>query len=244
MSGGKHRVLVVSAHAADYVWRAGGTIARYIDSGDRVKVVVLSLGVRGESNDLWKQGNNEQQVHDIRLDETKKAAAILGVEDFECWDLQDYPIEATKDLTDRLVGLIRTYRPDIILTHDRYDVLNPDHNLVSDLTYRCGILSNSGGVRIDGTVATKQMAFFGFEPHQTELSGYKPGCFIDITPTYDRKLRAMNCFQAQKHLIQYYTDRAFMRGNHARRLSGDQTVKYAESFSPFFPYVADAFVVR
>ena len=49
------KVLVVSAHAADYVWRAGGTIAKYIKHGAEVHVVVLSFGVRGESNDLWKQ---------------------------------------------------------------------------------------------------------------------------------------------------------------------------------------------
>ena len=46
------KVLVVSAHAADYVWRAGGTIAKYIKHGAQVHVVVLSFGVRGESNDL------------------------------------------------------------------------------------------------------------------------------------------------------------------------------------------------
>lgn len=239
----KNQILVISAHAADYVWRAGGTIARYIENGDRVKVIVLSLGVRGESNDLWKQGLDAQKVHDIRLEETRKAAGILGIKEFECWDLQDYPIAKTPELSDRLVREIRAYRPNIILTHDRYDILNPDHNMVSDLAYRCGILSNSSGVQVDNTSATKQMAFFGFEPHQTELSGYKPGCFIDITPAYEKKVQAMQCFQAQKHLIQYYTDRAFMRGNHARRISGNQAIKYAESFAPFFPYVSDSFVV-
>ena len=42
------KVLVVSAHAADYVWRAGGTIAKYIKHGAEVHVVVLSFGIRGE----------------------------------------------------------------------------------------------------------------------------------------------------------------------------------------------------
>ncbi len=53
----------------------------------------------------------------------------------------------------------------------------------------------------------------------------------------------MACFQAQSHLIQYYTDRAAMRGNHARRLSGNGAIAYAESFSAFFPYAGDGFVV-
>ena len=54
MINGK-KMLVVSAHAADYVWRAGGTIAKYIKHGAEVHLVVLSFGGRGESNDLWKQ---------------------------------------------------------------------------------------------------------------------------------------------------------------------------------------------
>lgn len=37
------KVLVVSAHAADYVWRSGGTIAKYIKHGAEVHVVVLSF---------------------------------------------------------------------------------------------------------------------------------------------------------------------------------------------------------
>ncbi|NCB35841.1 MAG: PIG-L family deacetylase, partial [Clostridia bacterium] len=38
------RLLVVSAHAADYIWRSGGTIAKYVAAGAHVEVVVLSFG--------------------------------------------------------------------------------------------------------------------------------------------------------------------------------------------------------
>lgn len=243
MMKGKN-VLVISAHAADYVWRAGGTIARYLNEGARVKVIALSLGIRGESNDLWKMGYCEEQVRSVRLSETTKAAGILGIQEFECWQVADYPLAPTTELTDRLLREIRHFRPEIILTHDRYDVLNPDHNCVSDMVYRCAIMSNSAGIPVEELPATKQMALFGFEPHQTELSRFTPGCFIDVTPTFGQKVEAMQCFQAQKHLIQYYMDRGSLRGNHARRLSGDQSIRYAESFAAFFPYVSDEFVVR
>ena len=42
-------MLVVSAHAADFVWRAGGAIAVHAQKGYFVKVVCLSFGERGES---------------------------------------------------------------------------------------------------------------------------------------------------------------------------------------------------
>lgn len=233
------RMLVVSAHAADYVWRSGGTIAKYREEGAQVKVVVLSFGVRGESNDLWKEaGITADQVKEKRRKETETAARILGVQELEFWDLPDYPINLY-GLEERMVRVIRDIQPDIILTHDKYDVLNPDHNAVSEFVFRSSVMSNSNGVRMEGTRTTRQMRLYGFEPHQTELSHYVPGSFIDITDVYEKKVEAMKCFQAQSHLIEYYTQRAFMRGNHARRISGNSSYRYAESFSNFFPTVGE-----
>ena len=41
------RILVVSAHTADFVWRAAGTIANFMASGSRVRILVLSYGKGG-----------------------------------------------------------------------------------------------------------------------------------------------------------------------------------------------------
>ena len=237
------RLLVFSCHAADYVWRSGGTIAKYVKEGATVKVVVLSLGIRGESGHLWKiEGQTTENVAKIRIQETLAAAKCLGVEDIELWGLQDYPLEITKEVADKLLLTIRTFRPDIILTHDKYDVLNPDHNALNLAVHAAAIQSNSAGVLIEGTKVTKQMRLFGFEPHQTELSGFKPGIFIDITDVYDKKDAAMHCFNAQQHLIEIYQQRAILRGNHARRLSGNNSYKYAECFAPFFPPVCEELI--
>lgn len=237
-------VLVVSAHAADYVWRAGGTIAKYIKGGAQVHVVVLSFGVRGESNDLWKkEGATYESVKAERMGETKKAAEILGIENIEFWDLPDYPIAPAlnEEVRERLIRKIRAVRSDIILTHDKNgsDILNPDHNAVAQFVFECSIQSNSNGVRIEGTETTKQMRLFGFEPHQTELSHFVPGSILDISEVYGQKVEAMQCFKAQKHLIQYYTERAHLRGNHLRRISGNTGYQYGESFSNFFPFAGE-----
>lgn len=236
-------ILVVSAHAADYVWRSGGTIAKYLEDGCHVKVVVLSDGVRGESNDLWKkEGITAEEVAVLRRGESRAAAQCLGLEDIEFWGLMDYPLTLGTGERDRLVHIIRTLRPDTIITHDETDILNMDHNAVHQFVWQCSILANSAGVRTPGLAHTAQMKLFGFEPHQTELSHYTPALFLDITDTYEKKARAMECFAAQKHLIEYYKQRAFMRGNHARRLSGNQQIRYAESFARKYPVVAQEFV--
>ena len=42
--------MVVSAHAADFVWRAGGAIALYAERGWEVTVVCLSYRARATAN--------------------------------------------------------------------------------------------------------------------------------------------------------------------------------------------------
>ncbi|SKC36579.1 PIG-L deacetylase family protein [Maledivibacter halophilus] len=233
-------ILVVSAHAADFVWRAGGTMAKYIKRGDNVSLVVLSYGVRGESNHLWKlEGQTSENVKRIRREESEKAAKILGISDYEYWDFQDYPIEIDDNRMERMVRKIREVKPDIIITHSQSDAFNPDHEIVSDYVWKASVYGVSAGVRIDGLENIKQPKIFGFEHHQTEISSFVPDTIIDITDTFDTKVEAMKCFQAQKHLIDYYTDRGKMRGNHARRISGNKEYQYAETFTRRYPYVGE-----
>ena len=69
----KRTALVISAHAADFVWRCGGAIALHAQQGVNVTVVCLSFGERGESAKLWKQpGMTLQKVKDARRAEAEK----------------------------------------------------------------------------------------------------------------------------------------------------------------------------
>ena len=236
-------VLVVSAHAADFVWRSGGTMAKYIKAGAKVSLVILSYGVRGESNDLWKaEGQTAENVKSFRAAEVDKALECLGITDVEFWDLEDYNMDLTNEHMDRMVKKIRKERPYHIITHGAKDAFNPDHERVSKFVWEASVLSISNGVKIEGYPTAKQARIFGFEPHQTEVSDFNPDVIIDITETFPQKEAAMKCFAAQKHLIEYYMDRAKMRGNHARRCSGNNDHKFAESFSRMYPYVGEKLV--
>src|SRR5512137_1716365 len=109
--------LVVSAHSADYVWRAGGAIALYASRGWKVKIVCLSFGERGESAKLWREGGMTlARVKAMRRDEALAAAAVLGGE-VEFLDCGDYPMNFTPANLDRLVDIYRSLQPDFVLTH-------------------------------------------------------------------------------------------------------------------------------
>jgi 4-oxalomesaconate hydratase len=78
---------------------------------------------------------------------------------------------------------------------------------------------------------------FLFEPHQPELCNFTPTTFVDITSVIDRKRAAMAEMKAQQYLQTYYAQRAEQRANHARRASGDSSVRFAEAFQRVIPQV-------
>jgi len=76
--------LVVSAHSADFVWRAGGAIALHAESGCAMTVICLSYGERGESAKLWRQQSMTlERVKVERQKEAEAAAKCLGVADIQ-----------------------------------------------------------------------------------------------------------------------------------------------------------------
>jgi len=88
----KKTAMVVSAHSADFVWRAGGAIALYAERGWEITVVCLSFGERGESAKLWRQpGMTMETVKTNRKQEANRAAEILGAKTI-FFDVGDYPM--------------------------------------------------------------------------------------------------------------------------------------------------------
>lgn len=236
MTEPKTRLLVISAHAADFVWRAAGAIATATASGGAARVIALSYGERGESGELWKQpGQTEERVKEIRRGEAEKAAGILGAE-FVPLDLGDYPLELDRAAIDAIAIHMREFEPHVVLTHAKQDPFNPDHGEAYRGTERARQLASGSGV----ASAFKTIAppgFLLFEPHQPELCGFVPNTFLDITPVYDRKLAAMESMGAQSYLREYYAQRASQRANHARRISGRKDIQYAEAFQRESPAV-------
>lgn len=233
------RILVVAAHIGDFVWRCGGSIAKYTRAGSEVRLIVLSDGLRGEANDYWKTPDaNENEGHAHRRKEGLKAAEILGIGDVELWDLQDYPMPLDNHHVEKLAHAIRSFRPNIILTHSDYDAFNPDHNAVHTLVRRACATSSADGFRDGLAVAPRQTPIFGFEPHMTECSDFKPAVYVDITDSFDTKCQAMQAFASQPKMYKSYVRKAETRGGEAASRGSRKGCQYAEAFAVFQPIAA------
>jgi 4-oxalomesaconate hydratase len=230
------RLLVVGAHAADFVWRSGGAIAACTAAGGTAEVIALSYGERGESGELWKQeGQTVENVKRIRRGEAERAAAHLGAS-FRCLDFGDYPLEIGSSELLAIADAIREFAPDVVVTHTDTDPFNPDHPVAAGAVDRARGLAAGAGVS-SAFATIRPPALFLFEPHQPELCNFTPTTFVDITAVIERKQSAMEEMRAQEYLQTYYRQRADHRGNHARRASGDQAVRQAEAFMRVIPQV-------
>lgn len=230
------RMLVVGAHSADFVWRAAGAVAQHTTAGGAATVVALSYGERGESGELWKQeGQTEASVKRIRHEEAAAAAKVLGAE-FEALDLGDYPLMVDHTVVEQLAGLMREFAPHVVLTHPDKDPFNPDHPVAHEAVAKARLLTSGAGVASAFKTAPPS-EFLAFEPHQPELCGFVPTVFLDITEVYEQKLEAMRQMSAQQYLQQYYAERAGHRGNHARKVTGNADIRYAEAFHRLLPNV-------
>jgi LmbE family N-acetylglucosaminyl deacetylase len=122
-------ILAVFAHPDDEL-SAGGTLARYTASGASVTLVRVTPGEAGEISGpaLAKP----ETLAEVRTQELLTAAKALGLEDVRFLGFRDSgmvgtpenadprsfhqadPVEATR----RLVVLIRSVKPDVVITHD------------------------------------------------------------------------------------------------------------------------------
>lgn len=235
--------LVVSAHAADFVWRCAGAIALHTEKGYDVTVVCLSFGERGESAKLWKQeGMTLEQVKKDRRGEAEAAAKALGVHDIQFFDQGDYPLVMDMDAKMRLVDVMRKVRPQFIMSHSMADPYNTDHPYATQVTMECRMIAQAWGHNPGEKVLGAPQVYL-FEPHQTEQCGWKPDTILDISDVWEKKQAAIKCMAGQEHLWDYYTNVGENRGNQFRRNSGGQgggrPSRHAEAFQSIFPRTVD-----
>jgi 4-oxalomesaconate hydratase len=241
MSNDSRSLLVVSAHAGDFVWRAAGAIASAVQRGERAVVVCLSFGERGESASQWLAGKSLEEIKAMRRTEAEAAAAALGAE-IEFLDAGDYPLIETQELTHRLVEVYRRVVPTVVLTHPLTDPYNGDHPAASRMAIQARILAQAIGYPADGEPLGAPPVFF-FEPHQPEQSDFKPDLLLDITAAFPAKQAAMKCLPAQQHMWDYYTDLATRRGVQVRRNAGPNlgltSDTKGEAYMRYYPEVTD-----
>lgn len=121
--GDKERVLVVMAHPDDNEIICGGTVARLIDEGKKVRLVVMTNGGKGfqDQTDI-----TEKEFAKLRIEEQIRAGLELGIPESENFNLNIPDGELENDLKniEKVVFHIRQFKPDLIITQNPEEVIN------------------------------------------------------------------------------------------------------------------------
>lgn len=172
--------LVVSAHSADFVWRAGGAIALHAQQGYAVHIVCLSFGERGESAKLWRKGQmSEEKVKTARREEAQAAADILGAS-VEFFDIGDYPMRADKDTLFRLADVFRRVQPEFVLSHSVKDPYNYDHPLAMNLTQEARIIAQAEGYRPGRKLSVRHRSTASSRTSPSNANGAPMCCWTSL----------------------------------------------------------------
>jgi N-acetylglucosamine malate deacetylase 1 len=118
------RILVLGAHPDDAEFHAGALIAAHAAQGSVVKLVSVTDGRSGHFDTQASTADMTSR----RRAEAAAAGAVIGAE-YVTWEFPDGSLVPSLELRWAIVREIRTFAPDLLLTHRPCDY-HPDHRAV------------------------------------------------------------------------------------------------------------------
>ena len=144
-------LLAVHAHPDDEASKGAGTVARYSAAGVHCVLVCCTGGEEGSIlNPAMERPEVSERLHEVRLDELDRAAAIIGYDEVVMLGYRDSGMPETEanarednfanapleEAVGRLVGTLRRTCPQVVLTYgdDQRGYPHPDHLRVHEVT--------------------------------------------------------------------------------------------------------------
>jgi N-acetylglucosamine malate deacetylase 1 len=210
------RALVLAPHMDDEVLGCGGTIAACAARGAAVGIVYLTDGSKGYANARpagAAPDAAERQLCEIRKDESRRAAKLLGASELRFLDLPDGALAATADAVDRVAAVLAELRPEIVYLPFLTDP-HPDHWATSEI-----FAAAAHRARLRAGTPCWGYEIWAPVPANT---------LVDVSETMERKRAAMREFASQNRDVDY--PRALEGLAAYRSLIAGAAQGYAEAF--------------
>lgn len=166
------KVLAVGAHLDDIEIACGGTLAKAVEAGHDVKVLIMS-----KSGYTDKEGKI-QRSDEIAVEEGTNALHVLGIQDIEILDFPAKDISFQSDVVNAIDVIMSFYNPDIIFTHHPFDT-HQAHVGVSNATI---------------AAARRKNTVFFYEPITPSGRSYvafRSQLYVDIESTLEKKIASL-----------------------------------------------------
>lgn len=208
------------AHPDDPELACGGTVAQWAEC-DEVSYIIVSCGEKG----TWDKNAEPPDITHIREKEAKRAAEFLGVKSVIFLRHPDGEVTTIPTLKLELAALIRSIKPNTIVTHDPWRrQFHPDHRA-------------TGFAVIDAIMIARDWHFYPFlreiglrihRPRELFLTPTdKPTFTNDITATFGKKIKAIKLHKSQLAQLPNWEERIKKRAE----IDGKAAAyKYGEGF--------------
>ena len=218
-------VLVITAHPDDAEYGCAGSVVRWIREGRSVAYVLCTSGEKGTSD----RNVRPEELARLREVEQQAAADLLGVRDVVFLRYPDQGLEDTPAFRKHLVQVIRTFRPDTVVTTDPYRryLWHRDHRIVGQVVLDAAFpFARDHGAYPD-------LLADGYEPHKVKellfFGAEDINHYSDISDTIDRKLAALKCHASQMRELKADDLDAWLRQRY-KHLAAKSGYELAEAF--------------
>lgn len=219
------RLLVVAPHPDDETLAAGGLIQAAVAAGAAVRVALFTDG----ENNPWAQRATERRLFigdaarrafgSRRRREALASLAALGLGE-DGAEFLGFPDQGTtaallagdRTAADRLAGLVREWRPSLLVGPSLYD-LHPDHSALALV-----LLGALARLKLQGGPSPRLLTFVVHNPHLRHAASQTAS--VRLGPDQvARKLHAIRCNRSQlfwrgSWLVSFAADReSFWEGN-------------------------------
>lgn len=183
-----NRIIVVAPHADDEIIGCGATIAKHIEQGDEVVIIIATNASMGASELFSKE--DIQQVREEALEAHK----LLGVKEtvfleFPAPALNAYP---EYKISLELSKVFQRFCPTHLYLPHPGDI-HQDHKAI----YRASLVAArpQGADKINKIYCYETLSETEWTPMQERP--FVPNHFIDVTSVFHKKEEAMKCFKSQ-----------------------------------------------
>lgn len=206
------RLLVVGAHPDDAEYKAGGLAALYRAAGHEVTFVSVTDGSAGHHR------VSGAELARRRRAEAEAAGAVVGLR-YDVWEHPDGRLEPTLERREQVVRLVRSVRPDLLLTHRPNDY-HPDHRATSQLVQDSAYLLTVPAICPDTPHLRRDPVIAYLSDEFTRPCPFDPTVVLDVSDAWDQKIDMLD-----RHVSQFYEwlpynrreEDAVPAGNEARR---------------------------
>jgi LmbE family N-acetylglucosaminyl deacetylase len=183
------RILIIGAHPDDADFKAGGTAAKWVAAGQVVRLVSLTDG---------RAGHHETPGPELarrRRAEAQAAAAVIGAS-YEILDHPDGELDDRLEYRREVIRLIRSFRPDLIITHRATDY-HPDHRFGSLLVQDASYLLTVPAICPEVPHLAASPVILHFSDTFTKPCRFEPHIVVDIDAEFDRLVAMLHCHESQ-----------------------------------------------